>query len=303
MNSDSPSTLIVITGPTAVGKTSLAIRLSGVFNAEILSADSRQFYREMRIGTATPSAEELMAARHHFIGHLSVRDNYNVSRFENDAITTLEQLFLDHRYAILAGGSGLYINAVCHGIDDLPDPDDALREQLKILFREKGIESLRDKLKELDPGYYREVDRSNPNRLLRALEVCITTGVPYSALRKKTSKERIFRIIKVGLSIPREELNARIDQRVDQMMDAGLLQEVMGLLPYRNQNALNTVGYKELFDYLDGKCLLDQAVGKIKTHTRRFAKRQMTWFKKDRDIQWFHPEDIRGIINYIKGIG
>jgi len=300
MNSDSRPTLIVLTGPTAVGKTSVGIRLSQLFRAEILSADSRQFYREMKIGTARPSIEELSMTPHHFIGHLSIHENYNVSRFENDVISILEKLFRHNRYALLVGGSGLYINAVCHGIDDLPDPDDALRETLQNLLRNEGIECLRSKLKDLDPVYYQEVDRSNPNRLIRALEVCMTTGIPFSTLRKKTLKERSFRIIKTGLTVPREELDKRINERVELMMETGLLQEVMDLLPYRNLNALNTVGYKELFYYLDGKYALHQAVEKIKTHTRRFAKRQMTWLKKDKEIHWFHPEDIDGIVELIR---
>ena len=302
MNSDTPSTLIVVTGPTAVGKTDIGIRLSHLFSAEILSADSRQFYREMRIGTARPSDEELSAARHHFTGHLSIHDNYNVSRFENEALSLLENLFLKDHYTLLTGGSGLYIHAVCHGIDDLPDPDDTLREYLQSKLREEGIEGLRNKLKELDPVYYKEVDRSNPNRLLRAVEICMTTGMPYSSLRKKTIRERGFRIIRIGLSMERDELNKRIDLRVEKMMEVGLLNEVMDLVPFRHLNALNTVGYKELFDYLDGIYSLDQAVEKIKTHTRRFAKRQMTWFRKDKQIEWFHPDDLEGIVLFIKSL-
>ena len=300
MNSDSDHFLIVITGPTASGKTTLSIEIAKFFSAEILSADSRQFYREMKIGTAKPSDEQLTIVPHHFIGHLSISDYYNVSKYESDVLKTLEHLFAGSSFAILTGGSGLYINAVCHGIDELPDPDQSLREQLKDLYQKKGIRILQEKLRELDPEYYRKVDLSNPNRLLRAVEVCLTTGVSYSELRKNRRVPRNFRIIKLGLQRDREDLNRRINRRVETMMEDGLLEEVKELLPYRHLNALNTVGYKELFDYLDGKYSLAQAVEKIKTNTRRFAKRQMTWFRKDKEIHWFHPDEFEKIVQMVE---
>jgi tRNA dimethylallyltransferase len=299
MNSDSPAMLIVLTGPTAVGKSFLSIELATTLSIEILSADSRQFYREMKIGTASPSAEFLKLVPHHFIAHLSIHDFYNVSRFESDALQRLDHLFETSSSALLVGGSGLYINAVCHGIDELPDPDGALREQLKDLYQNEGIKPLQDKLRELDPIYFEQVDQLNPKRLLRAIEVCMKTGLSYSSLRKNEPKPRKFRILKIGLQREREELNKRINSRVDQMMEEGLLEEVKKLLPYRHLNALNTLGYKELFDHIDGKYSLGQAVEKIKTNTRRFAKRQMTWFRKDQEINWFHPEDLVGIIRFI----
>jgi tRNA dimethylallyltransferase len=300
MNSDSPALLIVITGPTAVGKTSLSIELARTLSIEILSADSRQFYSEMKIGTARLSPELFQLVTHHFIAHLSIQDEYNVSRFESDALRKLDHLFETSSSALLVGGSGLYINAVCHGIDDVPDPDPALREQLKNLYLGKGIKALQDKLRELDPVYFRLVDRSNPNRLLRAIEVCLATGLPYSSLRKNKARPRSFRILKIGLHRDRQELNDRINARVNQMMKECLLEEAKELMPFRNLNALNTVGYKELFDYFDGKYTLEQAVEKIKTNTRRFAKRQMTWFRKDKEINWFHPDDLQRILSLIK---
>jgi tRNA dimethylallyltransferase len=300
MNSDSPSVLIVLTGPTAVGKTSLSISIARTFSAEILSADSRQFFREIRIGTAQPSIELLQSVPHHFIAHLSIHDQYNVSLFESDVLLKLDHLYKTSSSALLVGGSGLYINAVCHGIDELPDPDGALREQLINLYQSKGIKSLQDKLRVLDPVYFKQVDQSNPKRLLRAIEVCLATGLPYSSLRKNEPKPRKFRILKIGLHRDRDELNEHINARVDQMMEDGFLTEVKGLMPFRHLNALNTVGYKELFDHLDGKYSLEQAVEKIKTNTRRFAKRQMTWFRKDQEISWFHPDDLIEIIRFIK---
>lgn len=289
---DSNPTLIVIVGPTAVGKTSAGIHLAKQLQTEIISSDSRQFYKEMSIGTARPTPEELATVPHHFIGHLSIHDTYNVSQFEHDALMKLDELFQKHATVVMVGGSGLYINAVCEGIDELPDPDESLRMELKELLKNEGVETLAAKLKELDSDYYNQVDRANPNRLLRALEVCITTGIPYSKLRKMQPKQRPFQIQKIGLTLPREELNKRIETRVDQMMKDGLLAEVESLLPYRNLNALNTVGYKELFEYLDGNWTLDQAIEKIKTNTRRYAKRQMTWFRRDAGIKWKGADEL-----------
>jgi len=303
MTIDSKPLLIVITGPTAIGKTSLSIKVATAFSTEIISADSRQFYKEMRIGTATPAAAELKAVPHHFIGHISIHDAYNVSHFEEDALKKLDQLFTGRDYIILTGGSGLYINAVCHGIDDLPDPDNGLRTKLKELYHAEGITALQDKVKEIDPEYYIEVDQSNPKRLLRAIEVCLTTGVTYSSLRKNKPKPRNFKVLKIGLTRNREELYRRINHRVDKMMDEGLLSEAKSLYSYRHLNALNTVGYKEVFDYLDAKITLDEAVEKIKTNSRRYAKRQLTWFRKDPEITWFHPDDLDDIINFIRENG
>jgi tRNA dimethylallyltransferase len=299
MITDPKRYLLVIAGPTAVGKTSLTIQLAQLLKTEILSADSRQFYREMLIGTAHPGYNELRLVPHHFTGHISIQDEYNVSRFESEALDLLSKLFLDHKVVILTGGSGLYINAVRHGIDDLPDPDSTLREELKTIYEQEGIESLRSKLRLMDPVYYNEVDIANPKRIIRALEVCITTGRPYSELRKKKPKTRDFEIIMIGLTREKEELNKRINERVDMMMENGLLEEVKRLMPFRHLNALNTVGYKELFSYFDGTLSLESAVENIKTHSRRYAKRQMTWFRKEKDIYWFHPDDAR-ILDFIK---
>ena len=299
MTIDSQPLLIVITGPTAAGKTSLAIEVASDFFTEIISADSRQFYKEMRIGTGAPTAAELKTVPHHFIGHISIHDVYNVSRFEEDALKKLDQLFTIRNPIILTGGSGLYINAVCHGIDDLPDPDNGLRSMLKDLYHTQGIKALQDKVKEIDPEYYADVDQSNPKRLFRAIEVCLTTGVTYSSLRKNKPKPRNFRVIKIGLNRDRQELYRRINHRVDKMMDEGFLSEAKALYCYRHLNALNTVGYKELFDHLDAKITLDEAVEKIKTNSRRYAKRQLTWFRKDPEITWFHADDLPGIMNAI----
>ncbi|HSN50428.1 MAG TPA: tRNA (adenosine(37)-N6)-dimethylallyltransferase MiaA, partial [Bacteroidales bacterium] len=281
------------TGPTAVGKTSVSVALAKQLSTSVLSADSRQFYREMRIGTATPKPEELDNVPHYFIGNLSVNEDYNASRFEEEALKLLEKLFsLNNKTVILTGGSGLYINALCRGIDDLPDPDLSLREKLKEYLEKGGTLALGEMLKAKDPAYYEEVDKANPKRLLRALEVCLTTGKPYSSFRRNKTKDRFFKVVKIGLYREREELNNRINQRVDHMMEEGLLEEVRSLVPYRHLNALNTVGYKELFRYLDGVISLDQAVTDIKTNSRRYAKRQMTWFRKDQEIHWADANNL-----------
>lgn len=291
--------LILVAGPTAVGKTSFAIRLAKHYKTEILSADSRQFYGEMRIGTAFPEPEELAAVPHHFVGHLPIRETYNVARFEQEALELLDKLYQNHRVVILTGGSGLYLDAVCKGIDDLPDHDPELRERLKAEIREKGLEAFGRKLKKLDPEYYEVVDLQNPNRLMRAVEVCLQTGETYTSQRKNSAKQRPFNILKIGLELPREELFERIATRVDRMMERGLLEEVRSLLPYREYNALNTVGYKELFACLDGEVSLERAVENIKTNTRRYAKRQLTWFKRDAEFQWFGPAQFNDAIGWI----
>jgi len=292
--------LIVICGPTAVGKTAISIKIAKALNTEIISADSRQFYRELKIGVASPGKVELKAVKHHFIGHLSVADYYNVSRFENEIIGFLDNYFKSNNHSLIVGGSGLYIDAVSKGIDYLPDPDDDLRKNLKIKLNEQGLEPLKQELKKLDPDYYLVVDLQNPNRILRALEVCLMTGKPYSSFRIRNIKPRNFNIIKIGLDRPRAELFERIEKRVDQMIAEGLVEEVKSLAKFRNLNSLNTVGYKEIFYYLDGNCSLTEAINKIKINTRRYAKRQLTWFKKDNAITWFHPDEIGKVIDFIE---
>jgi len=296
---DNKKYLIVVAGPTAIGKTAFSIQLAQHFQTEILSADSRQFYREMRIGTAFPEPEELAAVKHHFIGNLSIDEDYNVAKYEEEVLAVLEKLFIKHDVVFLCGGSGLYIDAVCKGIDELPDYDPELRKKLKTELKDMGIEAFARKLKELDPEYYEVVDLNNPNRLLRAMEVCIQTGKTYTSLRKDTAKPRPFTIIKIGLNTDREALFQKIEDRVDEMMEKGLLEEVKSLLPQRSNNALNTVGYKELFLYLDGDFSLEQAIEKIKTNTRRYAKRQLTWFKRDEDIHWYKPDELDAVISLL----
>lgn len=291
-----PRTLFVIVGPTAVGKTAMGIHLAHKLSCPIISADSRQFYREMKIGTATPSMDELEKVKHYFIGNKSVTEEYNVSLYEREVLVLLSELFSHQPTLVMVGGSGLYINVVCNGIDDMPDTDKVIRNQLNELFNKKGIVALQQKLLELDPDYYKEVDINNPVRLQRAIEVSLQTGKPYSQLRIKVKKERDFNIVKIGIEREKSELINRIDRRVDQMMDEGQLDEVQSLLPFRKYNALNTVGYKELFAYLDGSVSLEQAITNIKVNTRHYAKRQLTWFRKDTDIHWFHPDQIISLI-------
>jgi tRNA dimethylallyltransferase len=291
--------LIVISGPTAVGKTDTGIKLAKVLNSEIISADSRQFYKELQIGTAVPLHEEMQGIKHHFIGNLSIHDYYNVSKFEIEVLELLKQLFKKNEYAILLGGSGFYINAVCKGIDELPDADESVRDKLNFEFSKNGIEYLQNKLKRLDPEFYTIVDKSNHKRLMRAIEVCVTTGKTFSSLRVNKITLRDFDIIKIGLNRDRPELFDRINNRVDIMINNGLVEEARSLFPFRKLNALNTVGYKELFEYFENKVSLEQTITNIKTNTRRYAKRQLTWFKKDESIKWFHPDDIGKIVQVI----
>jgi len=293
-------TLIIIAGPTASGKTKLAVNAAKSLSTEVISADSRQFYKELNIGVARPSTEELEAVKHHFIAFRSIHDPYDIGQYEADVLDTLEDLFTVHPVVIMTGGSGLYIRAVCQGLDDLPAPEPGLREQIREEYQAKGIEHLRRMLKELDPAYYSQVDLMNPNRLMRAIEVSKTAGKPYSSLRKGLVREREFDILKFGVDIPREELHRRINSRVDQMMADGLQEEARGLYPYRHLNALNTVGYKELFRYFNNEITLDEAVVSIRTNTRQYAKRQVTWFRKDTEIRWLPADGILEEINNIR---
>jgi len=293
-------TLIVIVGPTAVGKTSISIKLAKKFNADVISADSRQFYSEISIGTAAPTLNEMDGVKHHFVGNLSVNDYYNVSKFENDVINLLEDYFKKRDIMIMVGGSGLYINAVCSGIDLLPDIDEGLRKELKDYFDNNGLKALQNKLLNLDPEYYHQVDLNNPKRILRALEVCLQTDKTYSSLRTGDKAKRPFNIIKIGLELPREQLNDRIERRIYSMLEEKWLDEVKSVYHLKNKNALNTVGYKELFKYLSGEWDYETAIEKIKVNTRRFAKRQMTWFKRYEDIVWFSPNELNNIINYLE---
>ncbi|MFC0516248.1 tRNA (adenosine(37)-N6)-dimethylallyltransferase MiaA [Mucilaginibacter angelicae] len=280
------ATLIVVAGPTAVGKTAAAIRLAQHFNTVVVSADSRQFFREMSIGTAKPDESELAAAKHYFINSHSISESFSVGDFEKQGLALLDELFKTHDKVILAGGSGLYIKAICEGFDDLPVADPAVREKLNLEL-EEGILSLQEKLKQVDPDYYAEVDLNNPQRIIRALEVFETSGKPFSSYRNATINKRPFNIIKLALDMPREKLYERINLRVDLMAKQGLVEEVKSLLSHRELNALNTVGYSELFDHFDGKTSLDEALLLIKQNTRRFAKRQLTWFRKDKGFVWF----------------
>lgn len=280
--------LICIVGPTAIGKTTLSIALAKYFNTEIISADSRQFYKEMSIGTAVPSSEELAAVRHHFIQHKSIQDNYNVGAFESDALSILQTLFQSHDIAIMVGGSGLYVEAVINGLDVFPEIDPTIRSRLNERLASEGKELLSLELKQLDPKAYEQIDSDNPRRIIRALEVCLGTGKPYSSFLKKSSVIRPFETILIGLDADRPTIYERIEQRVDLMINDGLVEEARHLMDERHLNALNTVGYKELFQYFDNTWTLEFAISEIKKNTRRFAKRQLTWFKKNKAIHWFN---------------
>jgi tRNA dimethylallyltransferase len=282
-----PKFLISIIGPTAIGKTALSIKLAQHFNTEILSADSRQFYKEMQIGTAAPSKEELASAKHHFIHHKSINDNYNVGAFEKDALKCLDKLFKKQNVAIMVGGSGLYVDAVINGLDDFPEVDSNIRKALNEQLKNDGLITLQNQLKFLDIKTFENIAIDNPHRVIRALEICIGTGKPYSSFLNKGKEKRHFKTISVGLTSERDLIYNRINQRVDLMMNAGLLNEVEQLTEYQNLNALNTVGFKELFNYLNGEWPLDFAISEIKKNTRRFAKRQLTWFKKNENTLWF----------------
>ncbi len=288
--------LLVIVGPTGSGKTDLSIRLARHYGAPILSTDSRQFYRGMPIGTAQPDPDQLQAAEHHFIASHDLNEDLNCGSYEMQALSCLEKLFAEHDWVIAVGGSGLYVRALCEGMDDLPQADPELREALSRRLETEGVDALAAELRTLDPAYYARVDRKNPARVMRALEVCLQTGRPYSEQRTGVRRPRPFGIVKVGVDLPREELYARIDRRVDRMVADGLEAEARALYPYRTLNALQTVGYREFFDYFDGRTSYEEAVSLIKRNSRRYAKRQLTWFRRDPEIRWFGPWDDAAII-------
>lgn len=293
-------TLVVITGPTAVGKTNLCVELAQHFNTEIINADSRQFFKELSIGTAKPTKEEMKNIPHHFVNSHSINQTYNATNFEQDVLALLNKLFKTYPLVILTGGSGLYIDAVCNGFDEnIPGGNEQLRTELEQLYNKYGIEILREKLKQLDPDFYQEIDLKNINRLYRAIEVCLLSNSSYKQLRQGIKQNRPFNIIKIALNRDKEELYNRINQRVDLMIQNGLIDEVKQVLPYRTHNALKTVGYTELFDYLDEKLSLPEAIDKIKVNTRRYAKKQLAWFKKSNDYNWFHPDETEKIISFI----
>lgn len=294
--------LIVIVGPTAIGKTALAIKLAQYLNTEIISADSRQFYKEMSIGTAKPSKTELEIVKHHFINSHSIEDQFSAGDFEKESIKLLNELFESHNDIIMVGGSGLFINAVCDGFDSLPEATEEIRNKWNLAFQEYGIAYLQEKLKNIDPDYFKEVDINNPQRIIRALEVYESSGKTFSSLRTRNKKDRPFNIIKIGLNMDREELYQRINTRVDIMINEGLVEEVKKLVKFKHLNALNTVGYTEIFEFLNGNLSLEDAISKIKQNTRRFAKRQLTWFKKSTDIAWFNPNQFDEIIVFLNSI-
>ena len=292
-------TLISIVGPTAIGKTNLAIEVAKHFQSEIISCDSRQFFKEMKIGTAVPSEEELAEVKHHFIQNISIHEKYSVGDFERDGLAFLDNYFETNDICIMVGGSGLYEKAITVGFDEFPDVDPKIREDLNNELAEFGIEKLQEELQEVDPKYFEEVDIFNKQRVTRALEIYRASGLPFSHFRNQDLDKRPFNIIKIGLELPREEMYDRINLRVDMMMNEGLLNEAKNLFPLKDLNALQTVGYRELFDFFEEKITLDFAIEEIKKNTRRFAKRQMTWFKKDETVNWFSPFDQENIINFI----
>ncbi len=292
-------TLVVVVGPTGSGKTALAVTLARHYRAPIISTDSRQFYRGLPIGTAQPTAEEQAAARHYFIADRDVEDDFNCGKYEVEALALLERLFAENDYVIAVGGSGLYIQALCEGMDNLPEADAALRASLRQRLENDGLEALVDQLRCLDPDYAESVDIHNPARVMRALEVCLTTGRPYSAQRHGVKAVRPFNIIKVGTDMPRDILYDRINRRVDIMVEEGIIEEARAMYPKRHLNALQTVGYRELFDHFDNKTTLDEAIELIKRNSRHYAKRQLTWFRRDGSIGWYAPDNVEAIIEYI----
>ena len=296
-------TLIVLIGPTGVGKTELSLRLAEHFHTSIVSADSRQIYADLKIGTAAPTPEQLKRVHHYLVGTLKLTDYYSAARYEEEAMTILERLFQEHEVVILTGGSMMYVDAICKGIDDIPTVDTETREMMLQRYEAEGLENLCSELKLLDPEYYKIVDLKNPKRVIHALEICYMTGKTYTSFRTQKRKERPFRIIKIGLTRDRAELYNRINHRVDVMMEEGLLEEVRNVYPYRPLNSLNTVGYKEIFNYLDGTWELPFAIEKIKQNSRIYSRKQMTWFKRDEEIQWFHPDQEKEIMQVLQNMG
>ena len=293
--------LYVILGPTGVGKTETTLLLAEHLGVPVINADSRQLFAEIPIGTAAPTAEQQRRVKHYFVGTLHLTDYYSASMYESDVLRLLSEdsSFAQSSFALLSGGSMMYIDVVCDGIDDIPTVDAETRSLMKERLSTEGLERLCEELRMLDPDYYAIVDKKNPRRVVHALEICYMTGKPYTSFRRKERKARPFEVVKIGLTRPREELYDRINRRVEMMMESGLLDEVKRVLPYRNENALNTVGYKELFDYFDGLCTLENAVERIQNNTRKYCRKQLTWFKKDPSTKWFHPDDIEGILEYI----
>lgn len=293
------ASLIVITGPTAVGKTELCIDIAKYYGVPIINADSRQIYRELKIGTATPTEEQLKSVKHYFVGSISIDNYYNASMYEQNVLTLLDKQFKHSPIQLLTGGSMMYIDAVCNGIDDIPTIREDIREEMKKRYANEGLEALCEDLRRLDPEHYEIVDKKNYRRVIHALEICYQTGRTYTSFRRQEKKQRPFKIIKIGLNREREDLYHRINLRVDQMMTDGLLDEVQSLQSKRTNNALNTVGYKEMFTYLDGTWSLEEAVERIKGNTRRYARKQLTWFKRDEEMRWFHPQQKEDILKYI----
>lgn len=294
-------TLVVVTGPTGVGKTAVAIRLARDLGTEIVSADSRQIFRDIPIGTAAPTAEEQAEVKHHFVGILGLEDYYSAAQFEADVLALLPALFEKSDYVVMCGGSMMYVDAVCKGIDELPTISDAVRRDVAERLERDGADAMREELRRLDPVYYNQVDLNNMKRVAHAVEICLEAGRPYSELRTNSVKERPFRIVKIGLNLPREQLFDRINRRVLKMVDEGLVDEVRRVYPLRQLNSLNTVGYKELFAWLDGTMDYDTAVARIQKNTRVYAKKQLTWYAKDPDIRWMAPTDYEAILKVAKG--
>ncbi len=292
-------TLIVLLGPTGVGKTELSLNIAEHCSCPILNCDSRQLFRQLQIGTASPTPEQLHRAKHYFVGTLDINEYYSAARYEEEAIKLMDELFTEHTTLLLSGGSMLYIDAVCNGIDDIPTISEHIRDKVKQDLAEHGLDHLFQELKKLDPAYAETVDPKNTRRVVHALELCRMTGKTYSSFRTNKKKQRPFEILKIGLNRPREELFQRINQRVDQMMEDGLMEEVKTMYPHRSENALNTVGYKELFKVIDGEWKQEMAIERIKKNTRVYAKKQLTWFSKDSDIHWFHPNDKEDILKFI----
>lgn len=291
--------LFVVLGPTGVGKTEVSLRIARHLGVPVINADSRQIYQELPIGTAAPTKEQ-QSIRHYFVGSRHIEDYYNASMYEQDVLQLLPQLFGKHDgTALLSGGSMMYIDAVCDGIDDIPTIDTKIREKVDNLLKDKGLQYLVEELRKLDPEHYMRVDKNNPRRVAHAMEICLQTGKPYSSFRTHTKKQRPFEIIKIGLSRPREEMYSRINERVLKMMRQGLIQEAQTVYPFRHLNALHTVGYRELFDFFEGKCTQEEVVERIQSNTRKYMRKQLTWFKKDNSIQWFSPDNIESIFNYI----